>query len=263
MPFVGSVEGRFGYGAPQPTAGGQVVTSNLQIWLDAGSNTSYPGSGTTWSNLVSGLSTYNFTLVNGPAASTITYNGTTNTTISFDGTNDYAVPNTSLLTLAQASSWAETREYWVYWRGSPGCLTMESGVTTPDTTWFDAQASMTSNVLVYSVWNNSVTPYIVYSAITSNTWNHIIWQHNKATNTLSAYVNGVQTYLNNGVARITPDSAGYGFYPLLMQGSATNYGYGSATNMGGNLAIFRWYNSFLTSNQINSNYNAEKARFGR
>ena len=143
---------------------------------------------------------------------------------------------------------------------------MESGSRQVDLSWFDAQAAMSNNQLVYSVWQGSVsmTPYIVYTGITSNTWNHIIWQHNKATNTLSAYVNGVQTYLNNGVGRTTPDSVvGPGFFPTLMAGSATNFGYGSASYMSGALGVFRWYNSFLSSNQINSNYNAEKARFGR
>jgi hypothetical protein len=265
MPFVGSVEGRFGYGNAQQVAGGEVITSNLQVWLDAGSNTSYPGSGAAWSNLVAGASAYNFGLSNSPVASNVTYNGTTNRAISFDGINDYAVPNTSLLTLAQASGWAETREYWVYWRGTAGCLTMESGSQQVDLSWFDAQAAMSNNQLVYSVWQGNIgmTPYIVYTGITSNTWNHIIWQNNKATNTLSAYVNGVQTYLNNGVSRTTPDSVGTGFFPTLMAGSATNFGYGSASYMSGALGVFRWYNSFLSSNQINSNYNAERARFGR
>lgn len=263
MPFLASIQGSFGFGHPVPTS---IVQTNLQVWLDAGNAASYTSGATTWSNLVSGNSAYNFSLVNSPTLSNTTYNGTTNTSISFNGTNQYASPKTSLLTLAQANSWAETREYWVYWRGTAGCLTMESGATTPDTSWFDAQAAMSNQFLAYSVWQGNIpmTAYIVYSSLTSNSWNHIIWQHNKATNTLMAYVNGVRTYSNASVSRTTPDSiAGIQFYTILMAPSSTNFGYGSGSYMSGTLGVYRWYNIILTSNQINQNYSAERARFGR
>lgn len=265
MPFIASVEGTFGYGRSVLQSGQQPTSNaNLLIWLDAANTASYPGTGATWTNLVSGKTAYNFGLCNVPTTSNVVYNGTTNTSLSFNGTTQYATPNTSLLTAVQSNNWQETREYWVYWRGSPGGLTMESGVIIPDTSWYDAQASMTSNVLAYSVWQGGpMTPYVVYSSLTSNTWNHIIWQHNKVANTMMAYVNGVQTYSNNAVARTTPDSAGSQFYTILCAGSATNFGYGSGTYLNAALGIYRWYNTILTSNQILSNYNAERTRFGR
>lgn len=263
MPFIGSVEGTFGYGKPQGT---QITSNaNLLVWLDPANSSSYPGSGTLWTNLVSGQSAYNFGLSNSPVASNVVNNGTTNQSISFNGTNQYATPNTSLLTAVQSNNWAETREYWVYWRGVAGCLTMESGANTPDTNWFDAQAAMSSNVLAYSVWQENVvmTAYPVYSSFTSNTWNHVIWQHNKATNTLMAYVNGVRTYSNNTVTRTTPDSiAGIQFYTVLCAGSTTNFGYGSGSYLGAALGIYRWYNTILTSNQIYNNFQSERSRFG-
>lgn len=263
MPFLASVEGTFGYGRPTPVVSGQLTSNaNLLIWLDAANNTSYPGSGSTWTNLVVGQSAYSFGLCNAPTSSNVVYNGTTNRSISFNGTNQYASPNTNLLSAAQSNNWQETREYWVYWRGTAGCLTMEAGTTIPDTSWFDAQASMASNVLAYSVWQGAVSmvAYQVYTSLTSNTWNHIIWQHNNATNTLLAYVNGVQTYSNNAVVRTTPPT---GFYTLLSAGSSTNFGYGSGSYWNGALCIYRWYNIILTPSQIQSNYNTERTRFGR
>ncbi len=141
---------------------------------------------------------------------------------------------------------------------------MESGTINPDTSWYDAQAAMSNAFLTYSVWQGGpMTPYIVYSNLTSNAWNHIVWQHNKATNTLLAYVNGVQTYSNNTVARTTPDSASSQFYTILCAGTATNFGYGSASYWSGALGVYRWYNIILTAAQIQSNYNAERVRFGR
>lgn len=260
MPLYTTLSGTFGYGRQQQIQG---TTSSL-IYLDAGISTSYPGTGIMWSNLGTAGPGYRFTLANSPTFSTIVVNGTINSTISFDGINDYASPSTSLLTLAQANSWAESREYWVYWRGSPGCLTMESGATAPDLNWFDAQMALSNSTLTYSVWQGttSMTAYTVYSTLTSNVWNHIIWQHNKSTNTLMAYVNGARTYSNAAVPRTTPDSVGAQFYTILCAPSGTNFGAGSASYLGANLAIYRWYNRILTSNEIAQIYAREKDRFG-
>ena len=260
MPLFTTLEGTFGYGRPSPQVQPALIG---QIYLDAGVATSYPGTGTIWSNIGSAGAAYRFTLANSPTFSTIVYNGARNSTISFDGVNDYASPSTSMLTLAQASAWSETREYWVYWRGSPGCLTMENGATVPDTNWYDAQAAMSNTNLTYSVWQGgAMTPYIVYSTLTSNAWNHIVWQHRKSTNTLMAYVNGVQTYSNAAVTRITSDSASREFYTILCAPSGTNFGNGSASYLGANLAIYRWYNRILTPAEISTNFATDKNRFG-
>lgn len=261
MPLYTTLAGTFGYGRPQSQA--QATTLSSLIYLDAGIATSYPGTGTLWSNLGTAGPSYRFNLVNSPTFSTITYNGARASTLSFDGVNDYAAPSTSMLTLAQSNAWAETREYWVYWRGSPGCLTSENGFPTPDTAWFAAEAALSNTNLTYSVWQGAaMTAYTVYSTLTSNAWNHIIWQHFKSTNTLMAYVNGVQTYSNAGVSRITPDSASYQFYTILCAPSGTNFGAGSASYLGANLAIYRWYNRILTAAEISTNFAAEKDRFG-
>jgi hypothetical protein len=60
----------------------KVVQSGLVLNLDVGASTSYPGSGTTWTDL-SGNGN-NGTLVNGP-----TYNSANGGSIVFDGTNQY------------------------------------------------------------------------------------------------------------------------------------------------------------------------------
>ena len=267
MPFICSVEGQFAFGKPYVVPVNpytpSVYTSNLQIWVDAASNTSYPGSGTTWSNLVAAnAGTYWYTLSNGPpSVSTIVVNSTSNVSLFFDGVNDYATPNTSLSTLAQANSWNETREYWVYWPGAPGCLTMESGSVTPDTAWYDAQIALSNGNLAFAVWSD-MTAKIVTTSLASNTWNHIIFQHNKTSNLMMGYVNGTLLYSNASVPRTTPDSAGFGYFPILMAGSATNFGYGSASYLRGALGVYRWYNQILTGSQISSNFNAERVRFG-
>ena len=81
----------FGFSNPSRVANSTIVSSGLVLHLDAGNASSYPGSGTTWTDL-SG-SGNNGTLVNGP-----TYSSANGGSLSFDGVNDYvSVSNTSQL----------------------------------------------------------------------------------------------------------------------------------------------------------------------
>ena len=59
----------------------RVVTDGLVLCLDAGNTKSYPGSGTTWSDLIG---SNDGTLINGP-----TYSSDNGGSIVFDGSNDY------------------------------------------------------------------------------------------------------------------------------------------------------------------------------
>ena len=70
---------------------GHIITDGLVIALDAANTKSYPGSGTTWSDL-SGNSN-NGTLTNGP-----TFNSGNGGSIVFDGTNDYI--NTTIINVS-------------------------------------------------------------------------------------------------------------------------------------------------------------------
>jgi len=49
MPFVGSVEGKMDFGKATPNS--IPVSSNMLLYLDAGNRASYPGTGTTWTDL--------------------------------------------------------------------------------------------------------------------------------------------------------------------------------------------------------------------
>jgi hypothetical protein len=60
----------------------KIITDGLVLCLDAGNTKSYPGSGTSWSDLSGQGNTG--TLTNGP-----TYNSTNGGSLVFDGTNDY------------------------------------------------------------------------------------------------------------------------------------------------------------------------------
>jgi hypothetical protein len=78
MPFVGSVEGKMVFG--RTTGSSSFVTTNMLLYLDAGNSASYPGTGTTWTDLspnannATGLTGTTYSSLNGGYLS---FNGTT------------------------------------------------------------------------------------------------------------------------------------------------------------------------------------------
>jgi hypothetical protein len=87
----------------------RIVTNGLVLNLDAGNPLSYPGSGSTWTDL-SGNGN-NGTLTNGP-----TFDSANGGSIVFDGTDDYVI-NSSCSNLPQGSS-ARTVQMWVYFNSN-------------------------------------------------------------------------------------------------------------------------------------------------
>ena len=81
---------------------GPIITSGLVLFLDAGNTSSYPGSGTTWTDL-SGNGN-NGTLTNGP-----TYTSSNGGAIVFDGINDFVNSGSSISLPGDISVFA-----WVY-----------------------------------------------------------------------------------------------------------------------------------------------------
>jgi hypothetical protein len=82
--------------------GAGIATSGLILYLDAGLSSSYPGTGTTWTDL--STSGNNGTLTNGP-----TFDSGDGGSILFDGTNDYVS-----LPLITAAITNVTLQCWVY-----------------------------------------------------------------------------------------------------------------------------------------------------
>ncbi len=235
-----------------------INTSNLIIWLDARNTASYPGSGSTWSNLVAAYNTNNYILGNSPTPSNVTYNGVTTSGLSFNGTNQYAVNSLNLQSLLDANSKRETREIWFYWRGGDSVLQAELGSTTPNVSWHDAQITLINTGLWYSYWQN-MTGHNVFNSLTSNSWNHIVYQFDNTNDTMQAYVNGVATFSNAVLARTYNETD----YYLALATTDTTSVQGVSAGFNGLIAVYRWYNRILTSAQILDNYNSERASFGR
>jgi hypothetical protein len=215
-----------------------IVSSGLQLYLDAGRALSYPGSGTAWNDL-SGNSR-NGTLTNGPA-----YSATNGGSIVFDGSNDFVQCSGSLTATAATfviwirrngpqddfdgimysrsatatgiSFFGTTNKISYTWNNAVNTYTWDSGLLIPDLTWCMVAVSVTST---------TAKAYLCQSGgITS------------ATNTVS------HTSATLDDIKIGQDDLGGRYF-------------------NGNIAIAQLYNIALSAEQISQNFQADRARFG-
>jgi hypothetical protein len=228
------------------------VSTNLTMFMDSRSNTSYPGSGTTWSNLAPRYSTIHY-ILNNVTRSTIVFNGTSNASMIFNGTG-YIYPAQSMQTMLNENSRNETREFWFYWTGTSGVFTSEEDNTTPGDGWTDFQGYISPNNLVFAYWNNVYTSNVVSTGVTSNRWYHLAYQYSATSNLFMGYVNGVRTMSNGSAPRVFN---GTNYYLLYGANAA-----GASGQFSGAIPIIRYYNRVLSSNEIGSNFTSERNQFG-
>jgi len=229
-----------------------VTTSSLTMFMDSRRAASYPGSGTTWSNIASTFSTIHYTLSN-VSRSTIVYNSTSNASMIFNSAN-YIFPTGSMLGMLTANIYNETREMWFYWTGTAGVVASEQDNISPGSGWNDFQMYVTAGSFLFGYWNNQHVSHTLSTGITSNQWYHIVYQYSLGSNLIMGYVNGVRTLSNASAPRLFPGGA----YFLL-------YGANSAGQSGrfsGAIPVLRYYNRILASNEITSNFTLERAQFG-
>ena len=222
-----------------------IVTANLVLHLNAGNTSSYPGSGSTWTDL--STSQVNATLTNTTFTSPY---------LTFNGANS----------IAKTTDWptwngpAHTMESWVY----PTSTLLQDGFIFEKGVSVNTQYSnffATDGIFRYRTYNLSTTDlsFTTSGNITLNAWNHIVCTYNGA-GTKTIYVNTVQKNQATGLTGVIADSpAGY-------NGSSIGaYGGGSGANaywLNGRIAITRLYTSALSAAQVAQNFNADAATFG-
>ena len=215
-----------------------IVTTNLSMFLDAGNASSYPGTGTAWTDL-SGNSR-NGTLTNGP-----TYTSADGGAIVFDGANDFVQCSGSLTATAATfviwmrrngsqvsyagilysrgatatgiSVFGTTNKISYTWNNAVDTYTWDSGLTIPDLTWC---------MIAVSVTSTAATAYLCQSGgITS------------ATNT----VNHTSTVLDD--VKLAQDDLGGRFF-------------------NGRISVAMIYDRALSAGEITQNFNALRSRYG-
>ena len=215
-----------------------LVTEGLVLNLDAGNAASYPGSGTSWTDL-SG-NDRNGTLTGGP-----TYSSADGGSIVFDGSNDF-VQCLGSLTVTEAtfviwirrngpqddfdgiiysrsanatglSFFGTTNKISYTWNNAVDTYTWDSGLTIPDLTWC---------MIAVSVTSTSATAYLCQAGVITS-----------ATNTVSH----TSTVLDD--VKLAQDDLGGRFF-------------------NGRISVAMIYDRALSANEISQNFNSLRGRYG-
>jgi hypothetical protein len=218
---------------------GSIITNGLVLCLDAANSKSYPGSGTTWTDL-SGNGNIG-ELVNSP-----TYNSSNLGYFQFV-TNDYArIPNNTAL-----DTQTPTVEVWVKTNAtSQNGFWFEKGTVNTQYSLFQEGSVIQWRMNIGGITNLSTTTATYMD--TSN-WYQVVGTYTSGTRRL--YINGVQVNSDTRSGTIATNSGGMsiGVYGGFSGGRGYYYN--------GNLSLCRIYNRALTAQEIQQNFNATRSRF--
>lgn len=229
--------------------GPQIIKNGLVLALDAADKNSYPGSGTTWTDLTN--SRVNGSLVNGP-----TFSDSFGGSINFDGTNDTVDRSIS-------SNISNNFCYDIWCRpnathqidtestsGTSG-LTGQRYLVAPNWRSADGGSGIsmgTNGVSVYEHGEGYIPSLLVYQGTIT-----------LPTHVVVNYINKQPLlYLNGSLVRTGLTSLKSVVYLTDSQFGGHVYGYFS-----GQIYQIKLYNRSLSSSEILQNYNATKTRFGK
>jgi hypothetical protein len=217
-----------------------IPTGSLTYYWDAGLISSYPGSGTTWTDFMGNRTG---TLNNGP-----TYSSGNGGYIAFDGSNDSCTFSTFNLGNGNIA-WAVYA--WVR-TTSGGSASLGQGAILSNSSGGPVYSSIciNSNVIAYWTYHTSNWNRIIgTTALNDNTWRLLTWVQ-KSNYYMDGYVNGALD-LNNGYSESGNSN------PIDIMGASW------AGNFQCNIGMVAvYYNISHTTSQILQFYNGTRQRFG-
>lgn len=218
-----------------------IVTNGLVLCLDAGNTKSYPGSGTTWTDL-SG-SGFNGTLTNGP-----TFSSTNGGSIVFDGTNDYATLSGNAFALGTNDF---TVELWLYWTAIPSGDTIFIGGLSTGASQIGIQ-NFASNITLVKQGGATSVVFGSKNQLVINTWNNLVIRRSGTTHT--CFING--TVDSSGDKTLSAD---WGTPTTCYIGAQDP---GASNFLNGRISVARVYNRALSAAEIEQNFDTLRGRFG-
>ena len=224
-----------------------IVIDGLRFCLDAANTKSYPGSGTTWTD-ISGKN-HDGTLTNGP-----TFSSDNGACIVFDGANDHI----GMLGTATDLGINDTSSSFSF------SVWFKTG-TTSEKYMFDNFDGSTQDIscrldggeleLYLRGSSGGIVNAVRYGSYTLNAWNNAVYNFDSSTSpdTFTAYVNGINTGTSTSH-----------FSGNFESGSNFRIGMRPAGGgqFSGRIACAMLYNKSLTEAEVKQNYNALKGRFG-
>lgn len=227
-------------------AGPNLIENGLVGFWDAGNTRSYPGSGTTWTDL--GGRNNTGTLTNGP-----TFSSSNGGYIAFDGTNDYVDCGSNYSGLFSSGfTWGA----WIQIPTGAAFRRILTINTTDNTNYQNFLQTSTTRTVQAGFSFTTPGPVSLYkegtTALNVDTWYYVTATMSSSVN---IYVNGVN---DSGTTSGTPSlSNSYGRLEIgrLIQSSVAYYGQSFISNA-------HLYNRELSQSEISQNFNALRGRFG-
>ena len=241
----------------------RIVNDSLVLFLDAGNSKSYPGSGSSITDLIQ---TNNFTLVNPTYYS---YSSSNGGSIAFTRTlpataedGGYATVATSgILTAASYLHNNHTTEVW--FKSNDRTATGYNGTETVSAlvvyTGFHSMWYYNTSSYIYNIWgqtsgvNNTYGLSIADSAV--NVWTQLVAV--RSGTTLTLYKNGVsQTSgtITSGTDGIPTNNT--------IRIAVANYGGDYSWHSNINFGSLKMYKRALTAQEVQQNFNATRSRYG-
>jgi hypothetical protein len=214
-----------------------IVTNGLIFCLDAGNTRSYPGSGTTWTDLRGRVNTG--TLTNGP-----TYSSANGGSIVFDGVNDYtdcSNPSFLQITVGTISAWFNATN-----ANSGYCP-----ILMKENAW---SLYVAGNILLTYDWGGGGNRSTGIT-VGNSTWNYAAMTFTETVGTPS---NNAIIYLNGSAVLTTTVKNVSQLLPVEIGGTPRN----SGQWLNGRVAQASIYNRVLTASEVQQNFNATRGRFG-
>ena len=227
--------------------GANIVTDSLVLSLDAGDPASYPGSGTTWTDLTGNgrNGTLSAAAIGTDVPGVMDFNGSSefvtishDTAIAYDATADWCV-----------SIWYSvtgTNNGFVWSKRDGGA------------SYIDAQHSDASDVQNWGlaqsgVGSDSVSTTGIITDDGSKAYN-VVWAHEGTANKVHFYVNGV---LNVSATKSNTTSGNYGTSNVYIA-KIINQEY-----LPGKVWTFMVHNKMLSAKEALQNFNAHRGRFAK
>ena len=238
--------------------GPNIITDGLVLYLDAANAKSYPGSGTTWSDL-SGNGN-NGTLINGPTFDS--------GSIQFDGVDDYTIingnPDVDGVNNFTVYAWFNKNTGGSIFSKRASCP--DAGVSPGNNRSIQLSVNVGGDLsFIYPIGTGGSGPagrtaisVVEAGIISNNEWTFVAVTFDSSNVIL--YKNGQEVH------RETPTvSSILKSDQFLRIGTSWNYcgGDNSPSSLfNGDISVIVFYNKTLTSQEVLQNYNATKGRYG-
>ena len=215
--------------------GDNFITAGLALHLDAGNATSYPGSGSTWTDLAG--TQQNVTLYNSP-----TYTSGTPAYFTFNGSTQYGLGSGSVIPTT-----SYTKSVWFYLNAY-----QDNNIVSGDGHFIFMGDTPSVDKKIYSGHSNwgNYKAYPSAATINLNTWYYAALTFN-TTDGMKLYINGV---LDSSY------TANKGAHPGAGTINVATFNGGNLMN--GRISKVYCYNTSLTGPEILQNFNADKSEFG-